>query len=229
MKRSHINEQIRHAIKTFDSIGFKLPPFAFWSPADWKEKGPETDEIVDNQLGWDVTDYGLGEFNKTGLMLFTIRNGNAALKDKYPKPYAEKIMLINEGQTAPMHFHWHKREDIINRGGGDLCLDIFGSNPKEGLSDQPIFISVDGLRKKIMPGDTVRLTPGESICLDPGVYHKFYARKGKGAVVIGEVSQVNDDENDNRFLEPIGRFPEIEEDEVPIHLLCTEYDQWRNR
>ncbi|MCI9340130.1 MAG: D-lyxose/D-mannose family sugar isomerase, partial [Dorea sp.] len=41
--------------------------------------------------------------------------------------------------------------------------------------------------------------------------------------LLGEVSMCNDDENDNRFYEPVARFPEIEEDEPPYRLLCTEY------
>ena len=41
--------------------------------------------------------------------------------------------------------------------------------------------------------------------------------------MIGEVSTVNDDENDNRFLEPLGRYPHIDEDTAPTHLLCNEY------
>jgi len=33
----------------------------------------------------------------------------------------------------------------------------------------------------------------------------------------------NDDNGDNRFYLPAGRFPEIEEDEPPYRLLCNEY------
>ena len=55
------------------------------------------------------------------------------------------------------------------------------------------------------------------------MYHTFYGEKGNGAVIVGEVSDVNDDVEDNCFLEPLGRFPTIEEDEKPIHLLCNEY------
>jgi hypothetical protein len=55
------------------------------------------------------------------------------------------------------------------------------------------------------------------------LYHKFWAERGKGKVLIGEVSAVNDDNKDNRFHKPIGRFPTIEEDEPPLHLLCSEY------
>jgi len=40
---------------------------------------------------------------------------------------------------------------------------------------------------------------------------------------LGEVSRVNDDEKDNRFLEPIARFSKIEEDEPAIYFLCGEY------
>jgi len=66
-------------------------------------------------------------------------------------------------------------------------------------------------------------TPGESICLEPGVYHAFWGQKGKGPVVVGEVSAVNEDMGDNRFAERVARFPTIEEDERPLHLLCNEY------
>ncbi len=228
MKRSKINKEIESAKNLFDSIGFKLPPFAFWPPDEWGKKGSEVDEIVENMLGWDVTDYGCRNFDKTGLLLFTIRNGNQIKKNIYPKTYAEKLMICKENQVAPMHFHWTKKEDIINRGGGNLVLVLHWSTKDEKLSDKPLYTSIDGVRKKFEAGREIILTPGESIFLEPFMYHSFYSQKGTGPVVIGEVSEVNDDENDNRFLEPIGRFPDIEEDVPPLHLLCTEYKKWIN-
>ena len=45
-------------------------------------------------------------------------------------------------------------------------------------------------------------------------------------MLIGEVSTVNDDRTDNTFLDPIGRFSEIEEDVAPIHLLVSDYPKW---
>ena len=45
-------------------------------------------------------------------------------------------------------------------------------------------------------------------------------------VLVGEVSKVNDDNVDNRFLEPVGRFPSVDEDEPPIWLLCNEYTKY---
>lgn len=223
MKRSDVNLYIREAIELFDTISFQLPPFAFWTPDQWQKVGEEADEIRDNGLGWDVTDYGFGKFREIGLLLFTIRNGNFTHKNRYQKGYAEKIMVVRENQITPCHYHWHKREDIINRGGGDLVIELFLAGEDNTLSDKLFSVSVDGLRRKVTAGDTVVLTPGESICLEPYVYHTFYGKPGSGTVIVGEVSDVNDDKEDNCFLEKVGRFPELIEDEPPIHYRCTEY------
>lgn len=223
MKRSEINAYIREAIDCFRSNGFTLPPFAFWTPENWRAMGKEADEIRDNKLGWDVTDYGLGKFHETGLLLFTIRNGNFRQRGSYPKGYAEKIMMVRERQITPWHYHWNKREDIINRGGGDLVIELYLADEENGLSDKEFQVSIDGVSKAAGPGRKVVLTPGESICLEPYVYHTFYGRQGAGSVVVGEVSDVNDDDNDNCFLENLGRFPQITEDEPVLHYLCNEY------
>jgi D-lyxose ketol-isomerase len=43
-------------------------------------------------------------------------------------------------------------------------------------------------------------------------------------VLAGEVSGVNDDLADNRFLEPSERYPGIEEDVPGRYLLVSEFD-----
>jgi D-lyxose ketol-isomerase len=220
MKRSEINQLIRESIEFFNRMNFKLPPWAFWRPADWKGKYETCSEIVDNMLGWDLTDFGSGDFHRRGLILFTLRNGNLK-KDK--KAYAEKAMIVEENQETPMHFHWGKMEDIINRGGGNLVLELFASDKKEQLSEAEFDIQIDGAKHHLGPNARVVLRPGESICLEQGIYHRFYGEPGKGKVFVGEVSAVNDDTSDNRFLDPVGRFPEIEEDEEPLHLLVSDY------
>ncbi|MBN1249130.1 MAG: D-lyxose/D-mannose family sugar isomerase, partial [Anaerolineae bacterium] len=70
-------------------------------------------------------------------------------------------------------------------------------------------------------GSVLSLGPGESITLPTRLYHKFWGADAR--VLVGEVSMVNDDDRDNRFYEPIGRFPEIVEDAPPRHLLVTDY------
>ena len=223
MKRSEVNKILRDAIEFLEERKFSLPPFAFWTPDDWKDKGHEADEIRDNLLGWDITDFGTGDFCNFGLALFTLRNGSIK-NTKYNKEYAEKIMIIEEEQRTPMHFHFNKMEDIINRGGGNMLLELYNSTDNEKLDKKsPVRVSLDGVVKEFSPGEIIRLAPGESITLPPYLYHTFYA--GKGTVLSGEVSKVNDDRMDNRFLEPAGRFPEIEEDEEPLHYLCFEYPE----
>jgi len=223
MKRSEINQLIIQSIDFFNKMNFKLPPWAFWKPEDWKGKYESCSEIVDNMLGWDLTDFGGDDFHRRGLILFTIRNGNFR-KDK--KPYAEKAMIVEEMQETPMHFHWSKMEDIINRGGGNLVIELYDSDGTEQFSDQPFTVKTDGVVRSVNPGGTVVLTPGESICLEQGMYHRFYGEQGKGKVFVGEVSAVNDDSADNRFYESVGRFPEILEDEKPVLLLASEYAKY---
>lgn len=222
MKRSEINKILKESLSFVERMNFHLPPFAHWSLDDWKSKGEEYDEIRDNMLGWDITDFGRGDFYREGLVLFTIRNGNLNIK-KYKKPYAEKILIVREEQITPFHFHWSKMEDIINRGGGTVLIQLYNSTEDGDLADTPVLISMDGRNYTVPAGTTVRLTPGESITLFPGVYHKFWGEKEKGLTLLGEVSSVNDDNIDNRFLEKTGRFPEIEEDEPPFRLLVIDY------
>ena len=223
MKRSEINK----AIKTMEELavkhGFALPPFCRFSPEEWQIKGGEYDEIRDNMLGWDVTDYGEGDFSKVGFTLITLRNGNLAKKDKYKKTYAEKLLMLFEGQNSPMHFHWSKMEDIINRGGGNLLIQVYNSTPDGGFDNTDVKILSDGREYLVPAGARVRLTPGESISIYQGLYHDFNVEVGTGTVLIGEVSMCNDDNTDNRFYKPLGRFPTIEEDEPPYRLLCNEY------
>lgn len=223
MKRSEINSLIQSSIEFFEQMNFKLPPWAFWKPTDWKGKYESCSEISDNMLGWDLTDFGSGDFHRYGLILFTIRNGNMK-KDR--KPYAEKIMIVEELQETPLHFHWSKMEDIINRGGGNLVLELWNSTTNEEFSEEPFTVKTDGVVHKLQPGDKIVLTPGESICLEQGLYHRFYGEAGKGKVLVGEVSAVNDDNTDNRFNPPVGRFPQIEEDEAPLFLLASDYPKY---
>lgn len=222
MKRSEINCLIKKAEKFFNRMNFILPPFAGWTyPADWKKNTGKSREIFDCSLGWDLTDFGSGDFNKTGLLLFTVRNG---IKDSktYRKTYAEKIMIVEPFQVTPMHFHWQKMEDIINRGGGDLVIQLFNSAKEEALDkNRDVIVSCDGIKRRIKAGGRLTLEPGESITLMQGVYHKFWAEKSR--VMVGEVSMVNDDSSDNRFLEKCGRFPEITEDEKPYRLIVGDY------
>ena len=70
MKRSEINKIIEEAAEFLGEHKFLLPPFAYFTAAEWKEKNHEYDEIRRNCLGWDITDFGSGDYKKCGLFLF---------------------------------------------------------------------------------------------------------------------------------------------------------------
>ncbi|MDD3242353.1 MAG: D-lyxose/D-mannose family sugar isomerase [Eubacteriales bacterium] len=224
MKRSQINRAIREMEALLAAHRFELPPFCGWTPKQWQDKGHEYDEIRDNMLGWDVTDFGAGKFDEFGFSLITLRNGNQKRPGDYPKPYAEKLLMLKPGQYSPMHFHWNKMEDIINRGGADVLITLYNSDEDGGFACTPVTVHSDGRTYQAPAGTKVRLRPGQSITITRGLYHDFSLEAGSGAVLLGEVSMCNDDENDNRFYEPLpGRFPTFEEDEPPYRLLCMEY------
>jgi D-lyxose ketol-isomerase len=222
MKRSQINSLIDDAVRVLHEHLVKLPPFAYWTPAQWQSKGPECDEIRQCKLGWDITDFGSGDFDRVGLVVFTMRNGHPLQAPYTGKTYAEKILIVRENQRTPMHHHVRKAEDIICRGGGNLLCRVFNRSTSGGLADTDVEVSLDGERHCVAAGHTFRLTPGSSITLPPFLYHEFWAEKGTGASLSWEVSSVNDDETDNVFLGPVGRFPVIEEDVTATHKLCTE-------
>jgi hypothetical protein len=218
VKRSEINALIRDAEQRLERWGVALPPFARWTPVGWQAKGAEIREIVSSGLGWDITDFGQGRYTELGLLLFTLRNSSLEhLRGGQGKVYAEKLLLVGVNQLTPMHFHWHKTEDIINRNGGRLAIQLYNSRSDGTLSDTHVVVNTDGVERRLEAGATLRLEPGESITLTAGLYHSFWAEGD--AVLVGEVSSVNDDHTDNCFLEPLGRFPAIEENEAPYRFL----------
>ena len=224
MLRSRVNEILLEADSFIRSFGYVMPPFAYWTPQEMQAKKPAG--IVDARLGWDITDYGEGRFDEMGLFLFTTRNGSVAdLAKGRGMLYAEKIMISRKDQYSPMHRHHLKAEDIINRGGGKLVLELFAPLPDGGIDrEADVNVPCDGVLRTFKPGGKLALGPGESVTLMPGVWHAFWAEEKD--VLIGEVSTVNDDETDNVFEMDIKRFAGLTEDVSPMHLLVSDYKKW---
>jgi D-lyxose ketol-isomerase len=223
MKRSRINGIIGAADEMIRRHGFSLPPFAYWAPDEFETRADAARHIVETRCGWDITDYGLGRFDEVGLFLFTLRNG--LLSDLHRGGgmcYAEKLLISKQDQLSPMHTHVLKVEDIINRGGATLVVELYGSDDAGGFAqDQGGTVWCDGIRRAYAAGEKLTLSPGESVTLRPGDWHAFWAEGGD--VLIGEVSTVNDDARDNIFRDPVGRFASIQEDIAPLHLLVSDY------
>jgi D-lyxose ketol-isomerase len=207
MKRSEINSAVDWAIRLLEKNNFKLPHFAYWDMETWKENKAGIDVIRRVMLGWDITDYGQGNFEKLGTVLYTIRNGD-----------------VTDSSVGTTHYHVKKTEDIINRGGGVLALKLYNSN-MDGTLDvkNDVVVYMDGIRNVVRPDETLLVYPGNSMTITPYMYHKFWAFEGKGDLIVGEVSSINDDNTDNYFLEKCPRFSNIEEDEMVKYPLCNEY------
>lgn len=182
MKRSEINAAIKEAEAAFEKHGWALPP------------NPR----------WDVTDLGLGDFNKTGLVLVNLT--------EQPE-YCEKLMYARKNQVTPVHAHKVKKEDIIVRWGS-LNIKI--------LSDEPtVKLQVNGEWRDVPTDEPLVLQAGERVTLTQNVRHSFWT--DGDYVIIGEVSTANDDAHDNYFDDDnIGRFSEIEEDEAPFVKLVSD-------
>ncbi len=221
LRRSEINHLIDESLAILKKAGFFLPPFATWTPDQWKAAGQEWSAARESRLGWDVTDFGLGNFKTIGRVLFTLRNGSSKSGGK---SYAEKVIIGRHGQRAPSHFHKSKTEDIINRGGGDLVLRL--DPPLDRSYADKVYR--DGREILITSGLKIRLQPGESLCIPSGVIHQFWGEETECGKIplIGEVSSFCDDVNDNVFSDNVARFTTIIEDEPARYCLCNELPQF---
>jgi D-lyxose ketol-isomerase len=181
MKRSLVNRAYRDALTCFGRHHWALPP----------------------RPKWDITDFGLGDFDRHGLTLVNLAS---------EPEYCEKLMFARRNQATPCHAHARKKEDIICRSG-ELTLQIWPAKPVPG-ADMPLaFLApIDGEAAEIRTGVAFALAAGSRITLLPSVWHSFWPASKE--CIIGEVSTANDDAGDNFFLDPrVGRFPGIEEDE----------------
>ncbi len=226
MKRSEINAAIDYVIDACEEFKLPLPPLAFRTPEEWRESPESEREIVDNMLGWDITDFGTGDFMNYGLSVYVFRNGNFHHPDVYKKPYCEKLLYVRDGQILPFHFHWYKIEDIINRGGGDLEITLWQSDESEDFTDADVHVKVDGIEVVVPAGGKITLRPGQSVTLMPYQYHQWQGVPGTGDIMLFEVSMTNDDHTDNRFKVAQDRIPQVEEDEPARHLMFADYENY---
>ncbi len=225
MKRSEVNSAIKWAEELCREHHITLPDFARYAPDKSIFGESHRTNLKKTMLGWDVTDFGSLDFSKVGAVLFTVRNGSVH-ESGVGTPYAEKYIFLKDGceQEIPLHYHIQKTEDIINRAGGVFCCQL-AVQDENGNPDMTKGVRVlrDGEYYDAKPGEIIEISTGNSITLEPGVFHRFFAKTGCGDLVIGEVSKINDDNTDNVFANPQERFCEIEEDEPIYRLLVNEY------
>ena len=182
MKRSEINRALRELEAMCKKYRCYLPPFCRFTPDEWKTKGHEYDEVRECMLGWDITDYGLGNFDEVGFSLITIRNGSRKHAGEVSRRSTQKSScILKEGQYSPNHFHWFKTEDIINRGGGNVLIRVYNSKEDESIDyETDVTVHTDGRTYAVPAGTQIRLTPGESIFIYQRLYHDFTVEPGTG-------------------------------------------------
>lgn len=190
MKRSEINTAIAEASLAFSRHHWHLPP----------------------EPRWDVTGFGLGDFDRYGLVLVNLA--------ELPQ-YCEKLMYARGNQHTPNHTHKSKQEDIICRVG-TLAMQLFPSDEQQRFSQEgTVRVLRNSVEKEYPAGSIIYLKEGERVTLRRGVYHEFWPL-GDYAI-IGEVSTYNDDATDNFFVNPdVGRFEAIEEDVPPMYRLVSD-------
>ncbi len=188
MKRSEINFLVHAADTCFRAHGWSLPP----------------------RPRWDVTDFGLGDWQRFGLVLVNLAE---------EPEYCEKLMYARRGMATPAHCHRRKKEDIICRAGL-LAIQLWAGDPREGR-DVRFQVAVDQEPREIASGEVIHLAAGSRVTLVPGIYHEF--QPASEQCIIGEVSTANDDLHDNFFVNAdIGRYPHIEENEPPVVRLLSD-------
>jgi len=219
LKRSEVNSILRNAADFFDSFGNFLPPQAKWSMDEWLAHNKEMAPAIKGAVGWDIFKPA-PDFAKEGLTLYTLTNG-------YPgnyQVYAEKLLMATPGQVTPMHYHGIKQEDIICAGGANMHIQLYWAASERQLADKPVEVVLNSRVRTVQPGEELVLVPGERITLTPKMFHRFWADpSAKTPGFIREVSMVNDDTSDNYFLDELGRFAEVIEDEPILWPLSSDY------
>ena len=163
MKRSEINAVRREAAACFGRHGWVLPP------------APR----------WDITDFGLGHFARSGLVLITLAD---------TPEYCEKLMYARARQMTPLHAHRRKKEDIICRFGR-LAFQLWPGPPAASERGRAMVVLRNGANFTVAADTPFIIEAGERITVVPGIYHAFWPESP--VCIIGEVSTANDDANDN--------------------------------
>ena len=100
---------------------------------------------------------------RSGLFLFTVRNGQPGRSQRKAQDLrGEADDREGVGQVTPLHFHWNKMEDIINRGGGNLVIRLWNSTADEKPARSSVTVAMDGVQVKVKAGGAITLKPGAS-------------------------------------------------------------------
>lgn len=187
IKRSEIKKFQERYTKMLDDVGIA------YTPAE--------------REALEVAEFGLGEFERTGLGLIVYENNDR---------YCAKELVLFPRQTCPEHVHPPIKDDagnVIDPGkretfrcrDGEVFLYVTGDATPNPSAKVP-----HGSEAHYTVWNEVVLKPGEQYTIEPGVWHWFQA--GDQGAVVSEFSTTSRDEAD-LFTDPrIERLPQVEED-----------------
>ncbi len=136
----------------------------------------------EEQASLEVADFGLGEFERQGLVLLTYANTDR---------YCAKELLLRPGQTCPQHRHppvagGPGKEETFRCRRGEVYLHVAGE-PTPDPAARPPQGAYDSMRE-------IRLRPGEQHTIPPDTWHWFQA--GPEGALVSEFSSTSRDDAD---------------------------------
>jgi D-lyxose ketol-isomerase len=140
---------------------------------------------ADEEAAIEVTDLGLGAFEREGLTLLTYVNNDR---------YCAKELLLLPGQTCPQHRHppigdSPGKQETFRCRRGEVFLYVEGE-PTAAPAAAPPPESVEWYTVR----HEIRLRPGEQHTIPPDTWHWF--RAGPEGAVVSEFSSTSTDEAD---------------------------------
>ena len=92
MKRSTINRAMQWADTYLRANNIHLPEYAYWPLETWKDSASRLETIRKVMLGWDVTDFGMDDFDHIGAVLYTCLLYTSCRSSRSAIPWAARAM-----------------------------------------------------------------------------------------------------------------------------------------
>ncbi|WP_434579188.1 D-lyxose/D-mannose family sugar isomerase [Thermoanaerobacterium thermosaccharolyticum] len=144
-----------------------------------------TPEEIDR---FEITDFGLNNFDKEGLLLLTYVN---------TERYCAKEMVLFPHQTCPEHRHPKRgdgsegKQETFRCRAGVVYLFVEGEN---NFDDTLLIKPPDGKEQFYTVKHLIKLLPGQQYTIKPNVIHWFQA--GSEGCIVSEFSSNSDDATD---------------------------------
>ena len=137
MQRSEVNCLQREALRAFAEHRFALPPFATWNEAEWRNNPEAACYCHAHQMGWDITDFGSGDFapRARDLPRPERRQGFSTEKPYAKPPVVPRSTRRRIISTAS---RWRTSSAAAAQPDPELAKYVDGA-----LAEQPVTVTVD--------------------------------------------------------------------------------------